>query len=154
MTEISILMRHHAGPTGDVLVCQRPDGGWELPRGYVHVNEAPEAAVTRTVWETLGVQAKAGQLMVQGRKYPKDGTVEHIPCGNITHNTHTKCNEHWYYEAVNLYQAEPKQGAYQGFRWVHPSELEQVELTGDDKAFLDKYQPWVNGQTIPDVRMY
>ena len=154
MTEITLLIQHHAGPTGDVLVCQLPGGGWELPKGYIRVNETPENAVVRTAWETLGIQVKAGKLIVQGRKYRKDGTVEHIPCGNITHNTHTKCDEHWYYEAIDTYQTEPNAGAYAAFQWVHPSELGLVELTGDDKAFLDKYDPWINGRTIPDVRMY
>ena len=144
MTEISLLIQHHAGPTGDVLVCQRPDGVWELPKGYIRVNETPETAVQRTAWETVGVQAKAGKLITQGKKYKKDGT----------HNTHTKCDEHWYYEAVDVYQEEPKAGAYSAFQWVHPSELGTVALQGDDQAFLRKYDPWINGRTIPDVRMY
>ena len=62
-----------------------------------------------------------------------------------------------YYEpwtVLQRYQAEPNAGTYTAFRWVHPSELGLVELTGDDKAFLDKYDPWINGRTIPDVRMY
>ena len=53
MTEITLLIQHHAGPTGDVLVCQLPEGGWELPKGYIRVNETPETAVARTAWETL-----------------------------------------------------------------------------------------------------
>ena len=154
MTEITLLIQHHAGPTGDVLVCQLPEGGWELPKGYIRVNETPETAVARTAWETLGIQVKAGKLIVQGKKYRKDGTVEHIPCGNITHNTHTKCDYHSYYEAVNTWQTEPKSEVYTEFKWVHPSELGQYAYAGDDVNFMAKYDPWINGREIPERRMY
>jgi hypothetical protein len=95
-----------------------------------------------------------GKLTMQGRKYPKDGTVEHIVCGNITHNTHTKCDFHNYYEAVNVWQTEPKTGVYTEFQYVHPSKLGQYEFDGDDVNFMAKYDPWVHGQFIPERRMY
>lgn len=80
MIEISLLLQHHAGPTGDVLVCQRPDGGWELPKGYIRVNETPETAVIRTAWKHWAFRLRREKQIMQGKKYRKDGTVEHIPC--------------------------------------------------------------------------
>ncbi len=80
--------------------------------------------------------------------------MEHLPEGNITHNTHTKDDYHLYMEAVNTWQSEPKAGAYAEFKWVHPSELGKYEFAGDDVNFMAKYDPWVNGRFIPDRRMY
>jgi hypothetical protein len=79
--------------------------------------------------------------------------VEHIACGNITHNTHTKCDWHNYYEAVDVWQTEPRPGTYDSFMWVHPSELGAQEFSGDDKNFMGKYDPWIKGETVPNVRM-
>ncbi len=154
MTEISVLIQHHNGPTGNVLVCRRKGGAWELPKGIVHTNESEPEAAERIAWEALGMKITTGKLSMLGHKYPKDGKVEHIACGNITHNSHTKCDYHCYYEAVNKWQTEPKTGAYDEFQWVHPSQLGGLDFDGDDAIFIKKYDPWVNAACIPDVRMY
>ena len=39
------------------------------------------------------------------------------------------------------------------FMWVHPSELGKVEYAGDDRNFMGKYDPWIRGGAIPNVRM-
>ena len=153
MKFISVLMQHHAGPTGNVLICKNKDGAWEFPHGTVHTNETESEAAERLCWEVLGVKATVGKLIMVGRKTPQDGYVEHIVCGNITHNTNSKDNYHVYYEAVNKWQAEPKSDAYAEMKYVHPSELSQYEFVGDDKTFMAKYDPYVNPETIPDVRM-
>ena len=95
-----------------------------------------------------------GRLEMLGHHYPEDGTVEHIVCGNITHNTHTKCDWHKYYGAVDTWQTEPSAGRYTEFAWVHPSELGRYEFAGDDREFMAQYDPWINGRPIPDRRMY
>ena len=153
MIDISVLIQHHAGPTGDVLICRKENGAWQFPEGKARVNETDEEAAERIAWEQLGMKIRVGKLTLTGHKDPKDGRVEHIACGNITHNTHTKCDWHNYYEAVNVWQTEPKAGTYQEFQWVHPSELGQIAYEGDDAAFMRKYDPWINGGAIPDVRM-
>lgn len=154
MIYVSVLIQHHAGPTGDVLICKNADGVWEFPHGRARVNETDEDAVSRIAWEQLGMKVTVGKLAMLGHKYPKDGTVEHIVCGNITHNTHTKCDYHSYYEAVNTWQTEPKSEVYTEFKWVHPSELGQYAYAGDDVNFMAKYDPWINGREIPERRMY
>jgi predicted NUDIX family NTP pyrophosphohydrolase len=154
MTEISVLIQHHAGPTGDVLVCKKDGGTWEFPKGRVRTNETEAEAAERVAWETLGMKVTAGKLAMLGHKKPQDGYVEHIYEGNITHDTHTKCDFHCYYEAVNKWQTEPQAGTYGEFKWVHPSELGQLEFAGDDVNFMAKYDPWINARTVPDVRMY
>ncbi len=153
MTEISILIQHHAGPTGDVLICKCPDGAWAFPKGKQRTNETEQEAAERIVWEQLGMKVVVGKRTMVGHKMPQDGTVEHIACGNITHNTHTKCNYHNYYEAVNKWQTQPEAKVYTEFKWVHPALLGQYTFAGDDVNFMAKYDPWINGRFIPDRRM-
>ncbi|MBP5166472.1 MAG: NUDIX hydrolase [Oscillospiraceae bacterium] len=153
MIRISVLIKHHQGPTGDVLLCRKGSGPWEFPSDRARVNETDEEAAERIAWEQLGMKIRVGKLTLSGHKNPQDGTVEHIACGNITHNTHTKCDWHNYYEAVDVWQTEPKPGTYDSFIWVHPSELGLQEFSGDDKNFMGKYDPWIRGETIPNVRM-
>ncbi len=153
MTEISVLIQHHAGPTGHVLICKGADGVWTFPKGRQRTNETEEEAAERIVWELLGMKVVVGKLTMIGHKMPTDGTVEHIACGNITHNTHTKCNYHNYYEAVNKWQTEPETKVYNHFQWVHPARLGEYTFAGDDANFMAKYDPWINGRFIPDRRM-
>lgn len=154
MKTISVLIQHHAGPTGDVLICKNADGVWELPHDRERTNETDEAAAARIAGEQLGMTVSVGKLAMRGRKKPQDGVTEHLAEGNITHNTNTKDDYHLYYEAVDTWQSEPKTGTYDEFKWVHPSKLAEYDFAGDDVNFLAKYDPWVNGCFIPDVRMY
>lgn len=154
MKTISVLIQHHAGPTGDVLVGKTADGVWEFPADVVRVNETEQEAAERMAWEILGMKVVPGKLIMLGHKKPADGYVEHLYEGNITHNTHTKCDYHCYYEAVNKWQTEPVAGKYVEFKWVHPSELGTIEYAGDDVNFMAKYDPWVNSAEVPDIRMY
>ncbi len=153
MNTISVLIQNHAGPTGQVLVCRCAGTAWELPHGVARTNETGPEAARRIAWEQLSMTVSPGKLQMIGRKSPKDGYVEHIVCGNITHDTHTKCDYHEYYDAVDTWQTGPKVGAYTEFQWVHPSQLGSVGFEGDDKNFVAKYGPWKNGRTDPDVRM-
>ena len=154
MKYVSVLIQHHVGPTGNVLICKNKDGVWEFPHDRIRTNETDEEAAGRVAWEQLCMKVTVGKRTMIGRHYPKDGTVEHLAEGNITHNTHTKFDFHNYYEAVNKWQTEPKSEIYSEFKWVHPTELAQYEFAGDDVNFMAKYDPWVNGRDIPDVRMY
>lgn len=153
MNYVSVLIQHHAGPTGDVLLVKNQNGVWGFPEGCVRTNETEAEACERIAWETLGMKVVAGNLLVQGRKYPQDGTVEHILCGNITHNTHSKDNYHSYYAAVNKWAVEPKGETYTEYKWVHTADLSSYEYEGDDANFMAKYGPWVGGRFIPNVRM-
>lgn len=153
MIYISLLIQHHAGPTGKVLVCRSGDGLWHFPCGKARTCESDEDAAERTAWETLGMKIRVGKLALTGHKAPNDGTTEHIPCGNITHNTNTKCDWHNYYEAVDVWQTEPKACEELEYCWVPQTELGQLRYEGDDKAFILKYDPWINRRPVPDVRM-
>lgn len=154
MKFVSVLIQHHGGPTGDVLICKKRGGTWEFPTDKVRTNETEEEAVSRIAWEQLHMKVAVGKLTMIGRHLKQDGYSEHIACGNITHNTNTKHDYHEYYEAVDTWQVEPKSDVYSSFKWVHPSELAQYKFEGDDKNFMAKYDPWINSREIPDCRMY
>lgn len=152
MKYISLLIKHHAGPTGDVLILKNANGVWEFPHGTIRSTETAEAAAVRVAADELGMVVKAGSLIMIGHKKPADGYTEHIACGNITHNTNSKDDYHEYYDALDIWQTEPKVCCE--YKWVHPSELGQYEFEGDDVNFMAKYDPWVNSQFIPDRRMF
>lgn len=154
MKKISILVQRHAGPTGGILIGKKNDGTWEFPCGVVRVGETEAEAAARVAAEVLGLQVTVGKLEMIGRQKPEDGSVEHIVCGNITHNTHSKENYHVYYDAINKWQAEPKTCVYGEFAYVHPTELSGYGFVGDDANFVAKYAPYVSAAFIPDVRMY
>ncbi len=153
MKTISLLINHHDGPTAGVLIGKNADGVWEFPNGTVRTNETEADACRRFAFVLLGIDMVPGKLTMIGAKHPQDGRSEHILCGNITHNTNTKCNSHLYWDGVNKWQTEPKAGAYKEYKWVHPSELAQYEFGGDDAKFMQKFDPWINPKFIPDVRM-
>ena len=101
MKYISILVQHHPGPTGDVLICKNKNGKWEFPSAKQCSTETPSDAAVRVASEQLGMAVKPGKLIMIGHKNINDGYTEHIACGNITHNTNSKEIYHEYYEAVN-----------------------------------------------------
>lgn len=154
MKYVSALIQHHAGPTGDVLICKKNNGAWEFPSTKLRTNETPAQAIERLAGSQLGMVVKVGKLAMIGAKKPTDGYVEHIVCGNITHNTHTKEIFHEYYEAINTWQTEPVLNGYDEYKWVPASLLGQYEFEGDDSNFMAKYDPWVNAREIPNRRMY
>ena len=154
MIQVSILLQHHAGPSGAVLVGKTEDGVWEFPHGTRRTNETEAEAVERICWEELGVKAAAGKLILEGHKYPDDGYTEYLYRGNITHNTRTKSDYHNYYEAVNKWQMDPKSGKYTELKWIHASALGTLEFADDDEIFMKKFDPWINPGMIPDVRMF
>ena len=154
MNYISVLIQNIAGPMGKVLIGRKENGVWAFPNGRQRTNESEGDACERIAWEELGIKVKAGKCTMIGHKHPQDGYSEHILCGNITHNTNTTCDYHSYYEAVNTWQSTPESRTYTELRWVHPSELAQYDFEGDDRNFMAKYDPWIRGREIPDVRMY
>lgn len=149
---VSVLVQHHAGATGDVLICKNKDGVWTFPTDKIRTNETDEEAAARVAFEQAGIVAKVNKRECVLRCTLDDGVTEHIVEGNITHNTNSKFVFHNYYSAINTWQYEPKCDCGCEFKWVHPTELAQYEFAGDDKVFLAKYDPWVNARPIPDVR--
>lgn len=139
MVFASVLIKDIAGPNGKVLICRRnADSKWEFPQGKARTNEKPQQFVSRIAWEQLGIDVTVGQLQTRGRKLQGD----------------VKYDFHEYYDAVNTWKMEPKSGEYTEMMWVHPSELGNYDFCGDDQNFMGKYDPWINGREIPDIRMF
>lgn len=153
MDYVSVLVQHHSGATGNVLICKNAEGVWEFPNDRIRTGETEKEAAARVAWEQLGMEVMPGIQLMVGHKFTPNGTVEYLREGNITHDTHQKHDYRHYYAAINKWQVEPKEGKYTEFKWVHPSELGEYEFAGDDKNFMAKFDPWVNAEFIPDVRM-
>lgn len=141
-------------PPGDVLICKNNDGNWEFPHDKVRTNETEAEAASRVAWEQLGMKVAVGKMAMIGRKYTQDGYVEHIACGNITHNTHTKYD----YTATTRLSTSGRPSrspvCIPSSSGSIPLSLGGYGFTGDDKNFMAKYDPWINGREIPDCRMY
>ena len=60
MITISILVQHHAGPTGNVLIAKNKNGVWEFPNGTMRTNETEAEAAERIAWEVLGMKVVPG----------------------------------------------------------------------------------------------
>ena len=74
MTEVSVLIQHHAGPTGDVLVIKNADCTYTFPTGKVRCNETEAEAAKRIAWEVLGMDTIVGKMALIGHKKPEDGS--------------------------------------------------------------------------------
>jgi len=138
MTYISILIQDIAGPSGKVLIGQKENGKWAFPSGERRTNEAPERACARIAWELLGMDIGVTKLEMRGRHKRPDTLYEYRE----------------YYSAVDTWRTEPEKSPYKAVAWVHPSRLASYEFEGDDANFMIKYDAWINGTPIRDVRMY
>jgi ADP-ribose pyrophosphatase YjhB (NUDIX family) len=63
-----------------LLVRERSDGRWTLPGGWVDVNDAPSAAVTREIFEESGYRARPVKLaaLVDKNRHPHPPSIYHI----------------------------------------------------------------------------
>ena len=63
-----------------LLVRERSDGRWTLPGGWVDVNDAPSAAVTREIFEESGYRARPVKLaaLVDKNRHPHPPSIHHI----------------------------------------------------------------------------
>lgn len=111
---------------GRVLVTKRPKGKdhaglWEFPGGKIDVGETPERAITRELYEELGIE-------------PCERCVE--PLIFTTHNDGQRSI------TLLLYLCRqwdgfvtPKEG--QGTKWLYPDQLQTLEWVEADLPFVN-----------------
>ena len=63
-----------------LLVRERSDGKWTLPRGWVDINDSPSGAVVREIFEESGYRARALKLaaLIDKLRHPHPPGIHHI----------------------------------------------------------------------------
>lgn len=109
---------------GRVLVTRRPPdkhmaGAWEFPGGKVRSRESPRQALSRELFEELGIQVRdARELMNYEQQYP-DRLVE------------------LYFFSVEDYSGTPGGRERQQLAWEHPEDLGDMGFLPADRPLVE-----------------
>lgn len=109
---------------GQILVGQRPEGHslagqWEFPGGKIELGETPSEALKRELREELGIQAEVGDLRLAH-----------------THSYGDKGILILFFD-VKFWKGEPKSQHHTELRWIHPKELQDLEIPEANRKILD-----------------
>lgn len=108
---------------GKFLACKRPSGKplagyWELPGGKLEPGESAPQALMRELYEELGISCRDCEFLA---------TVEH---------TWQDALVVLHFFEVNAFHGEPASREGQELRWVHPSEITDMEFLPVDEHIL------------------
>src|SRR5262249_44335154 len=109
----------------EILLTQRPPGGalglqWEFPGGKIEPGESVEGALVREIREELGVDARAGEVMLVHRHRYAHGLEVEL--------TFVACTL-----ASHAFTPSP---AVHAWRWVRPAEVVLTEILEADRDFV------------------
>ncbi|MFZ9904221.1 MAG: (deoxy)nucleoside triphosphate pyrophosphohydrolase [Steroidobacteraceae bacterium] len=115
------------GPTGLVLIAQRPPGKvlagrWEFPGGKLATDEAPAEALQRELREELGIELDAFEWMLDITSAPDQKPLT-LHCFVVT-----------------AYRGEPQPLDGQGLKWVSIDELHAQDILEADQPFIEALQ--------------
>jgi 8-oxo-dGTP diphosphatase len=119
---------------GRVLLTQRKKGShlagaWEFPGGKVEPGEDPKEALARELYEELGIETTAGDVIdVTFHRYPERAVLL------------------LFYLAERLAgSAEPRAIDVAAFRWADAGELDEADFPPADVAILGKVRALLQG---------
>ena len=112
-----------------VLVTQRSNEmphplKWEFPGGKLKTGETPEGCIIREIREEIGVEISVRQLLPSVKHTYSNHTIKLIPFVCLIRQGDINLSEH------------------RSYRWVHRSELEQIDWLEADVevvALLNRY---------------
>lgn len=111
---------------GRYLAAQRASGSmagkWEFPGGKIEFEETPQQACERELAEELGVQVKAGQVVLQ---HQIDIATRQFELLFI--------EAHWV-------QGEFKAKEHAALRWLRPAELSELDWLDGDLPMVEMLQ--------------
>jgi putative (di)nucleoside polyphosphate hydrolase len=109
--------------SGQILVCERLGvaGAWQFPQGGIDAGETPEEALTRELWEEIGVKSNTFRIVARRGPY-------HYTFGNGRTKKGFHGKEQIYFlcdftapdSAINVNTEHPE---FQAFRWIAPAEF-------------------------------
>ncbi len=109
---------------GEILICERinPRGAWQFPQGGVDEGETVEEAITRELWEEIGIGAddfrivkKLGgyqYLFPNGKKRGHDGKDQ----------TYFLCDFLAGDSAIDVETDHPE---FRAWKWIHPEDFKR-----------------------------
>ena len=127
MTAILVVAAALCDRQGRILIAQRPAsshmaGRWEFPGGKVGAAETEPQALSRELYEELGVQIREPRFCLRLTHAYPDRTVE---------------LSFW---IVRQYSGEPQGLDGQQLRWVPAAQLDQQDLLEADRPFIEALQ--------------
>ncbi len=111
---------------GKILIGQRKRGGrhplkWEFPGGKVEAGEDPRAALVRELWEELGVEAQAGEMLDVYEFRYGEGPLTELQFYRVTEFT-----------------GEPQNLDFEQIVWERPDRLAEYDFLEGDLRFTAK----------------
>ncbi|MCP4646570.1 MAG: (deoxy)nucleoside triphosphate pyrophosphohydrolase [bacterium] len=91
---------------------------WEFPGGKLKAGETPESCIVREIWEELGVEISVIQLLPSVKHYYSDSAIKLIPF------------------VCSLRKGKIALSEHRTYRWVHRSELEEIDWLEADVEVL------------------
>lgn len=118
---VAAILRNSAGR---ILVCERlgVPGAWQFPQGGIDVDETPEQALVRELWEEIGVVGDSFRIVSRQGPY-------RYAFGNGRTKKGFHGKEQLYFlcdftapdTVINVDTEHPE---FQGFRWIDPREFQ------------------------------
>jgi 8-oxo-dGTP diphosphatase len=112
---------------GRILACQRSRGGrfelmWEFPGGKMEPGETPEQALTRELWEELGVTATIGREVYR---------TTHL-------STETREPFELIFFAAQVPPSEIQNREFEQIVWREPETLPELNFLAADRELIAK----------------
>ncbi len=118
---VAAILRNSAGK---ILICERLGlpGAWQFPQGGIDAGETPEQALTRELWEEIGVVPESFRIVAQRGPYRYSfGSGRSKKGFQGKEQTYFLCDFTHPDAGIIVQTAHPE---FQAFRWVDPREFQ------------------------------
>ena len=108
---------------GEILICERlgVPGAWQFPQGGIDEGETPEQALTRELWEEIGLAPTDFEIL------ERRGPYWYLFGGGRTKKGYHGKEQHYFLSnfmapdtRINVATVHPE---FQAYRWIRPEEF-------------------------------